>query len=232
MKEKHDKGVSWTGYLNEQMKSIRLDIVVQAIANDFALEVYELNARWCLENDDLAEFKRCLLRIQEFTEHLDLTSSNTTEFTCYALLYHLLSEDLPALSGELTQLSISSSKAPKPSNLSGASSSTAPNPSKNSANGASKDPQDAVRHTRAVCDAFINSNWYRFFQLTKIHFFLEKHILDVVSERLRLTALLSVFVAYVQFLVMLRRYSSQLSYIQLWSFSLYAALFPPLLIAY
>jgi hypothetical protein len=168
MREKKANGnVSWKTYLGEQLKSIRQDLVIQAVNDEFALEVYETNARWCLEYDDLPEFKRCLLRINEFYNHLDLSSSNQVEFATYNILYHLISEDFPSLNKELSLL---------------------PRETRS---------QASIRHALKLADAYMDNNWSLFFTLSKTNFFLEQHILQVASERLRFHALTSIFVSYV-----------------------------------
>lgn len=167
MRRKKREGASWTNYLGEQMKSIRQDLVIQAVTDEFALEVYETNARWCLENNDVAEFKRCLLRIEEFYNHLDISSPHMDEFYCYSLLYNLLSEDFPALNAELATLK------------------------------GDRRTHEAILHAVRICEAYIDNNWHAFFRLAKRTYFLEKHILDVASERLRSNALKSILVSYV-----------------------------------
>lgn len=167
MREKKQNGASWKEYLSGQMQSIRQDIIIQAIADEFALEVYETNARWCLENDDIPEFKRCLLRIDEFYNHLDLTSEHQDEFSCYALLFHLLPEDFPSLNAELATLAHGRKKL-----------------------------SPSLKHCVRICEAYIDNNWSLFFQLSKTTHFLEKHLLDPAAERLRINSLTSIFVSY------------------------------------
>lgn len=168
MRDKHRAGASWKEYLSSQMQSIRQDIIIQAIADEFALEVYETNARWSLENDDIAEFKRCMLRLDEFYNHLDFTSEHQDEFSCYALLFHLLPEDFPSLNSELAAL----------------------------AHGR-KTLSDALKHSVRICEAYIDNNWTLFFHLAQKTHFLEKHLLDPAAERLRINSLMTIFVSYV-----------------------------------
>lgn len=94
-------------FIEEQFRSIRQDMTVQGIRNDFAVEVYETNARVALENSDLGQFNQCQTQLRELhrTLNIPLKSSHREEFLCYRLLYLSLMNmrhDLLKLSGELT----------------------------------------------------------------------------------------------------------------------------------
>ncbi|ODV81021.1 uncharacterized protein CANTADRAFT_188252 [Suhomyces tanzawaensis NRRL Y-17324] len=56
--KKYRESNSYT-YVINQFKSIRQDLTVQHIKNDFTIYVYELNAKVSLENNDLGEFNQC-----------------------------------------------------------------------------------------------------------------------------------------------------------------------------
>jgi len=60
-------------FANEQLKSIRQDITVQHLRNNFVLEVYEIHSRILLEHGDLDEFNQCQTMIRSLTS---LTDSN------------------------------------------------------------------------------------------------------------------------------------------------------------
>ena len=62
---KETEDFAWS---NEQMKSIRQDITVQGIRNQFVLQVYETHSRILLEHGDLNEFNQCQTMIRSLTE--------------------------------------------------------------------------------------------------------------------------------------------------------------------
>lgn len=69
--EKYRTSKEWS-YISDQLKSIRQDLMVQSIRNDFTVLVYEENARLALEmvrfdfqQEFLSQFFFCILRAIE-----------------------------------------------------------------------------------------------------------------------------------------------------------------------
>lgn len=56
-------GRGWA-YLDEQFRSLRQDLTVQHICNDFTREVYEQNARLALKHRDLGQFNQCQAQLR------------------------------------------------------------------------------------------------------------------------------------------------------------------------
>lgn len=85
-------------YVNNQFKSIRQDLTVQHIKNDFAMQVYETHARIAIENNDLGEFNQCQSQLKYLYYLKKRSDKNLTndvysvelEFTCYRIIYMLM----------------------------------------------------------------------------------------------------------------------------------------------
>lgn len=92
MKKYQKKQASYQ-YLCDQFKSMRQDLRVQMIDNQFTVKVYESHARIALENGDLGEFNQCQSRLITLFELPTVKPSFLEEFTSYRILYYMLTED-------------------------------------------------------------------------------------------------------------------------------------------
>lgn len=92
-------------YICEQLKSIRQDLSVQWIENEFTIEVYEQHARIAIKNKDRDEFNQCQSKLKSLyamveTKMADKVSDetkkkvfeNNAEFLGYRLLYNMLTK--------------------------------------------------------------------------------------------------------------------------------------------
>lgn len=84
-------------YLCDQFKSMRQDLRVQIIENQFTIKVYQSHARIALENGDIGEFNQCQSRLITLFDLPNIKRSCLEEFTCYKILYYILTGDHGAI---------------------------------------------------------------------------------------------------------------------------------------
>lgn len=90
LSEKWKRKVADYKYISEQFRSIRQDLTVQQIQNEFSVKVYETHARIALECSDLAQFNQCQTALIPLYDKG--IKGNVHEFFAYRILYTALYE--------------------------------------------------------------------------------------------------------------------------------------------
>eukprot|EP01071_Lankesteria_metandrocarpae_P007793 Lankesteria_metandrocarpae@DN4788_c0_g1_i2.p1 len=178
------KGSSWS-YLEEQLRSIRQDLMVQRIADCFTIEVYELNARKAIVNGDLGQFNACQAQLPHLYEANGRNNSNSNrlEFFCYRLVYMAIQSmrlDLLKQVAELTEEEMSATE---------------------------------IKFAVAVWRSISECNFRRYFLLLKQSPYLAGDLMQVLNAKYRLLYLVAItkghYTATVPFLCKVLAFSSE-----------------------
>jgi len=80
-------------FIRDQFKSLRQDLKVQHVVDELTVQVYETNARICLEVRDFSEFNQCQTNLNVLYRQVPEFNQNKDEFLSYRLLYLLAIEN-------------------------------------------------------------------------------------------------------------------------------------------
>ncbi|KAH9821885.1 SAC3/GANP/Nin1/mts3/eIF-3 p25 family-domain-containing protein [Melampsora americana] len=78
-------------WICDQFKSLRQDLTVQRIKNEFTVSVYENHARIALEKSDLGEFNQCTSQLRQL--YKQGIKGHQEEFLAYYILYLIYSRN-------------------------------------------------------------------------------------------------------------------------------------------
>ncbi|KYK59081.1 SAC3/GANP domain protein [Drechmeria coniospora] len=101
LKKKWRKEANYS-YVCDQFKSMRQDLTVQRIKNEFTVSVYEIHARIALEKGDIGEYNQCQTQLRSLYE-LGL-KGNPFEFKAYRILYFIHTANRSGLNDTLAAL--------------------------------------------------------------------------------------------------------------------------------
>lgn len=90
------------GYIWDQFKSLRQDLTVQHIRNEFTVNVYEIHARIALEKGDLSEYNQCQTQLRAL--YSQQIGGHPTEFRAYGILYFIHTRNQTAMNDALADL--------------------------------------------------------------------------------------------------------------------------------
>lgn len=91
-------------YICDQFKSLRQDLTVQHVKNEFTVSVYELHARIALEKMDLGEYNQCQTQLRAL--YKQKLGGHAAEFLAYRILYFIYTcnrTDMNDVLSDLTQ---------------------------------------------------------------------------------------------------------------------------------
>ncbi|KAH3674785.1 hypothetical protein WICMUC_002988 [Wickerhamomyces mucosus] len=96
--EKYKKDGKYT-YTCDQFKSMRQDLRVQNIEEEFTVQVYEAHAKIAIENKDIGEFNQCQTMLTVLYANKGIYSPHKLEYLSYKILYQIFTNNMDSIFG-------------------------------------------------------------------------------------------------------------------------------------
>ncbi|RMZ92547.1 hypothetical protein DV736_g229, partial [Chaetothyriales sp. CBS 134916] len=109
LKKKWRRDENYT-YICDQLKSLRQDLTVQHIKNEFTTTVYETHARIALEKGDLGEYNQCQTQLRWL--YKQKLGGHPIEFKAYRILYFIHTRNRTDMNDVLSELTPADKKEP------------------------------------------------------------------------------------------------------------------------
>ncbi|RMZ76678.1 hypothetical protein DV738_g4832, partial [Chaetothyriales sp. CBS 135597] len=109
LKKKWRRDENYT-YICDQLKSLRQDLTVQHIKNEFSTTVYETHARIALEKGDLGEYNQCQTQLRSLYQQK--LGGHPVEFKAYRILYFIHTRNRTDMNDVLSELTPADKKEP------------------------------------------------------------------------------------------------------------------------
>jgi SAC3 family protein LENG8/THP3 len=110
LKDRHNGGADY-GYINSQFKSLRQDLTVQHVRDEFTVEVYETHAKVALTVGDMGEYNQCQTQLRAL--YMQNLGGHPKEFLAYRILYLIYTCNRAGQSDLLADLTPADKAAPE-----------------------------------------------------------------------------------------------------------------------
>lgn len=153
-------------YVCDQLKSIRQDLTVQQIRNQFTTDVYEAHARISIEVGDWSEFTQCQTVLAALYADNSSLKANEDEFIMYRILYGLTTSNKQAVATVVKQISVQQRE------------------------------HDAIKHALCLCQAFNTGEFYQFLLLARSMPFMGTTMIAPLMMSVRFNSLVQLIRAF------------------------------------